>query len=126
MLVEGDDFNEPIADASRSVLDGHFVLTRELAIENHFPAIDVLQSKSRVMTDIVDPKHLQFANKFLETLANYRRAEDLINLGAYKKGSNPKIDYAIEMIEPMRAYLQAGHERPQGLRRQPAGAVPPV
>ncbi len=108
VLVEGDDFNEPIADASRSVLDGHFVLTRELAIENHFPAIDVLQSKSRVMTDIADPKHLQFANKFLETLANYRRAEDLINLGAYKKGSNPKIDYAIEMIEPMRAYLRQG------------------
>lgn len=108
VLVEGDDFNEPIADASRSVLDGHFVLTRELAIENHFPAIDVLQSKSRVMSDIVDPKHMQFAGRFLETLANYRRAEDLINLGAYKKGSNPKIDFSIEMIEPMRNFLRQG------------------
>jgi len=106
VLVEGDDTNEPIADALRSILDGHINLTRDLATQNHYPAIDVLQSISRVMDDIIDSEHRQYANKLKETLAIYRKAEDLINIGAYVAGSNPKIDYAIEMIEKINCYLK--------------------
>ena len=105
VLVEGDDTNEPIADALRSMLDGHINLARELAIQNHYPAIDVLNSVSRVMDDIISPDHRNVANKLKSTLATYRKAEDLINIGAYVKGSNPKIDYAIEMIENINRYL---------------------
>jgi len=106
VLVEGDDTNEPIADALRAILDGHINLTRDLAAQNHYPAIDVLQSISRVMDDIVDSEHRQYANKLKETLAIYRKAEDLINIGAYVTGSNPKIDYAIEMVEKINSYLK--------------------
>jgi flagellum-specific ATP synthase len=106
VLVEGDDTNEPIADALRSILDGHINLTRDLANQGHYPAIDVLSSISRVMDDIIDPAHRQHANKLKETLAVYRKAEDLINIGAYVAGSNPKIDYAIEMIEKINRYLK--------------------
>ena len=106
VLVEGDDTNEPIADALRSILDGHINLTRDLAAQNHYPAIDVLTSISRVMDDIVDPDQRQNANKLKETMATYRKAEDLINIGAYVSGSNPKIDYAIEMIEKINDYLK--------------------
>ncbi len=106
VLVEGDDTNEPIADALRSILDGHSNLTRDLATQNHYPAIDVLQSISRVMDDIIDSEHRQYANKLKQTLAIYRKAEDLINIGAYVAGSNPKIDYAIEMIEKINRYLR--------------------
>ena len=106
VLVEGDDTNEPIADALRSILDGHINLTRDLATQNHYPAIDVLQSISRVMDDIIDSEHRQYANKLKQTLAIYRKAEDLINIGAYVAGSNPKIDYAIEMIEKINRYLR--------------------
>ena len=106
VLVEGDDTNEPIADALRAILDGHINLTRDLAAQNHYPAIDVLQSISRVMDDIVDSEHRQYANKLKETLAIYRKAEDLINIGAYVAGSNPKIDYAIEMVEKINSYLR--------------------
>ena len=106
VLVEGDDTNEPIADALRAILDGHINLTRDLAAQNHYPAIDVLQSISRVMDDIVDSEHRQYANKLKETLAIYRKAEDLINIGAYVAGSNPKIDYAIEMVEKINSYLK--------------------
>jgi flagellum-specific ATP synthase len=106
VLVEGDDTNEPIADALRSILDGHINLTRDLSNQNHYPAIDILSSISRVMDDIIDSEQRQYANKLKETLAVYRKAEDLINIGAYVAGSNPKIDYAIEMIEKINQYLK--------------------
>ncbi|MDL2275356.1 flagellar protein export ATPase FliI [Desulfosarcina sp. OttesenSCG-928-G10] len=106
VLVEGDDMNEPIADAVRSILDGHIVLTRELANQNHYPAIDVLKSVSRVMTDIITDDHRLDAGRVKEVLATYRKAEDLINIGAYAKGSNPSIDRAIRMIDPINAYLK--------------------
>ena len=110
VLVEGDDTNEPIADALRSILDGHINLTRDLANQNHYPAIDVLSSISRVMDDIIDSDQRRLANKLKETLAVYRKAEDLINIGAYVAGSNPKIDYAIKMIDPINRYLKQGIE----------------
>jgi flagellum-specific ATP synthase len=106
VLVEGDDMNEPIADAVRSILDGHVVLTRELAHQNHFPAIDVLRSISRVMNDVTTLDHRHNAGALKEILATYRKAEDLINIGAYNSGSNPKIDRAIEKIDAINAYLR--------------------
>ncbi|MFO7707979.1 MAG: flagellar protein export ATPase FliI [Desulfobacterales bacterium] len=112
VLVEGDDTNEPIADAARSILDGHINLTRELAMQNHYPAIDVLSSISRVMDDVVAAPHKRDAGRLKETLATYRKAEDLINIGAYVAGSNPKIDHAIKMIDRINGYLrQAVDER---------------
>lgn len=108
VLVEGDDTNEPIADAARSILDGHIVLSRELAVQNHFPAIDILGSISRVMDDLIDARHRQSAGRFKDTLATFRKSEDLINIGAYVAGSNPKIDYAVKMIERLNAYLRQG------------------
>jgi flagellum-specific ATP synthase len=108
VLVEGDDMNEPIADAARSILDGHIVLTRELANQNHYPAIDILKSISRVMEDITDLDHKHHAGRIKEALATHRKAEDLINIGAYAAGSNPKIDYAIKMIDPINSFLQQG------------------
>ncbi|MBW1783275.1 MAG: flagellar protein export ATPase FliI [Deltaproteobacteria bacterium] len=115
VLVEGDDMNEPIADAVRAILDGHIVLSRDLAAQNHYPAIDVLSSVSRLMTDITDQEHKESASRLKEVLATYRKAEDLINIGAYAQGSNPKIDYAIEMIERVNAYLRQGIEEEEGL-----------
>ncbi|MBN1828918.1 MAG: FliI/YscN family ATPase [Deltaproteobacteria bacterium] len=106
VLVEGDDFNEPVADAARSILDGHVTLTRELAAKNHYPAIDILQSVSRVMVDIVDKNHRTKANDMMNIVATYRRAEDLINIGAYVRGSNPEIDRAITMISSINAFLK--------------------
>ncbi len=106
VLVEGDDLSEPVADSARSVLDGHIVLSRELAMENHYPAIDVLQSISRVMPDIADPQHRGLASKFIETMAVYKKFEDMISLGAYKDGSNPKVDAAIRMVDTLKAYLR--------------------
>ncbi|MBN1615145.1 MAG: flagellar protein export ATPase FliI [Deltaproteobacteria bacterium] len=106
ILVEGDDFNEPIADAARSILDGHITLSRDLANKNHYPAVSLLESVSRVMIDIVDDDHRTTANRLLNILATYKKAEDLINIGAYVKGSNPEIDYAIEMIEKVNAFLR--------------------
>jgi flagellum-specific ATP synthase len=108
VLVEGDDLSDPVADAARAILDGHIVLSRDLAMEGHYPAIDVLQSISRLMPDIVDAKHKELASKFVETLAAYKKVEDMINLGAYKEGTNPKVDYAIKMIDKLRAYLKQG------------------
>ena len=105
ILVEGNDFDEPIADAARSILDGHVVLSRSLAAKNHYPAVDVLNSISRVMIDIVDSEHKVKANRILNILATYRKAEDLINIGAYVKGSNPEVDYAIDMIGKVNAFL---------------------
>jgi flagellum-specific ATP synthase len=106
VLVEGDDLSEPVADAARAILDGHIVLSRELAIENHYPSIDVLQSISRVMPDITDVRHQGYASKFIEILATYKKFEDLINLGAYKEGSNPKVDHALKMMERLKRYLR--------------------
>ena len=106
VLVEGDDMNEPIADAVRSVLDGHIVLSRGLAMKGHYPAIDILNSISRLRDDIITSKHRETANRLREVLATYKKAEDLINIGAYVAGSNPDIDYAIEMIGKVNDYLR--------------------
>jgi len=115
VLVEGDDMNEPIADAVRSILDGHIVLSRELAAQNHYPAIDVLNSVSRLMIDISSPEHMEFANRLKEVLATYKKAEDLINIGAYVSGSNPKIDNAIAMIGSVNGYLRQRIQEKEGL-----------
>lgn len=104
VLVEGDDFNEPISDAMRSILDGHIVLSRDLAARNIYPPIDVMASASRVMGDVTDERHRRLAGQFKETLAIYRQSEDLINIGAYKAGSNPGIDHAIRKIDAMVTY----------------------
>ena len=106
VLVDGDDFNEPIADTARSILDGHIVLDRKIAQKNHYPAIDVLQSISRVMSSIVDPKHKKAAGNLKNVLATYSEAEDLVNIGAYKAGSNPSIDYALSKIDAVNEFLQ--------------------
>ncbi|MBI3578977.1 MAG: flagellar protein export ATPase FliI [Ignavibacteriales bacterium] len=108
VLVEGDDMNEPVADAVRSILDGHIVLSRKLASAGHYPAVDVLESISRVMTAITTSQHQLAAHRLLEMMANYRDAEDLINIGAYVKGSNSKIDEAVSMIGLIRAFLKQG------------------
>lgn len=105
VLVDGDDFNEPITDTARSILDGHIMLDRRLAHKNHYPAIDVLQSISRCMAQIVPKDHKSAAGKLKNVLATYNEAEDLINIGAYKHGSNPGIDYAIAKIDAVNAYL---------------------
>ncbi len=106
VLVDGDDMNEPIADAVRSILDGHVVLSRKLANKGQYPAIDPLQSVSRVMPDIVTKDHRQRAMVFSEILATYKEAEDLINIGAYVKGSNPQIDHALSKIGLLRKFLK--------------------
>lgn len=106
VLVDGDDMNEPIADAVRSILDGHVVLSRKLANKGQYPAIDPLQSVSRVMPDIVTKDHRQRAMAFSEILATYKEAEDLINIGAYVKGSNPQIDHALSKIGLLRKFLK--------------------
>ena len=106
VLVDGDDFNEPIADTARSILDGHIVLDRKIAQKNHYPAIDVLQSISRVMSSIVDSKHKKASGQLKNVLATYSEAEDLVNIGAYKAGSNPSIDYALSKIDAVNEFLQ--------------------
>jgi len=105
VLVDGDDFNEPITDTARSILDGHIVLTRQLANKNHYPAIDVLQSISRVMSSIVTKEQKKLAGECKMLMATYREAEDLINIGAYKAGSNPEIDRAIEKMKDINDFL---------------------
>ncbi len=114
-LVEGDDMNDPVGDSVRSIVDGHIVLSRDLAHKNHFPAIDVLQSTSRVMRSIVDDEKMDAANKLREILAIYKEAEDLINIGAYKSGANPKIDRAIRLIAHVNAFLKQKVEDPTSL-----------
>lgn len=112
VLVDGDDFNEPITDTARSILDGHIMLDRKLGHKNHYPAIDVLQSISRVMSAIADKEHKELAGKLKNILATYQEAEDLINIGAYKSGSNPDIDYAIKKIGAVNQFLcQATDEK---------------
>lgn len=105
ILVEADDMNDPIADAVRSILDGHIVLSRKLASSNHYPPIDVLDSISRLMVDVVPREHSEAAGKLRDALATHKEAEDLINIGAYVQGSNPKIDYAISKIDDINAFL---------------------
>lgn len=105
VLVEGDDFNEPISDTVRSILDGHIMLSRDLAHKNHYPAIDILQSVSRVMNDVVDTNHKLAASKIRTILALYRKNEDLINIGAYVKGSDRNVDKAIALMGEINAFL---------------------
>lgn len=105
VLVDGDDFNEPITDTARSILDGHIMLSRKLGHKNHYPAIDILQSISRCMSSIADKSHKKAAGKLKNVLATYNEAEDLINIGAYKRGSNPDIDYAMEKIGKVNSFL---------------------
>ncbi|HDL89761.1 MAG TPA: FliI/YscN family ATPase [Thermodesulforhabdus norvegica] len=106
VLVEGDDLDDPIADTVRSILDGHIVLDRNLAQNRHYPAIDVLKSVSRLTDQLLDEEHKQLAKRFIEVLAQYRRNEDMIRIGAYVKGTNPETDYAINMIDKLNAYLR--------------------
>lgn len=106
VLVEGDDLDDPIADSARSILDGHIVLSRDLADKGHFPAIDVLASVSRVMRAVVGPEHTDLAAQMRELMSIYREAEDLINIGAYVRGSNPKIDKAIELNDIITKFLR--------------------
>lgn len=108
VLVDGDDFNEPIADAVRGILDGHIVLSRSLAAKNHYPAIEVLKSVSRLMSEIADKKHKSNASRLRDLLATYENSEDLINIGAYVKGSNPNIDKAIECHDSILGFLKQG------------------
>lgn len=105
VLVEGDDFNEPISDTARSILDGHIMLSRDLAHKNHYPAVDVLQSLSRVMPDITTKEHREAAGKIRNLLAVYRKNEDLINIGAYVKGSDPACDEAVAKMDMINAFL---------------------
>lgn len=111
-LVDGDDMNDPIGDAVRSIVDGHIVLSRAIAQKGHFPAIDVLQSSSRVMRNVSSPEHVKMAQKMREILATYREAEDLINIGAYKTGSNPRIDKAVKLIDGVNQFLKQAVEDP--------------
>jgi flagellum-specific ATP synthase len=108
VLVEGDDMNDPIADATRSILDGHMVLSRDLATQNHYPAIDVLGSVSRLNRDLLKPEQLALAGGAREHLAVYRRNQDLINIGAYPAGSNAAIDQAIMLRDPLNKFLRQG------------------
>jgi len=106
VLVEGDDMNEPIADSVRSIVDGHIVLSRTLAHRGHYPAVDVLASISRVMKDIITPEHRDNVNRLIKTLATYKEAEDLINIGAYVDGSDLEIDFAKKMIGKINSFLE--------------------
>jgi len=108
VLVEGDDTNEPIADTVRGILDGHIVLSRQLANENHFPAIDIGASISRLMTSIVSQEHKDLAAKLRDLLSLYTKNEDLIAIGAYKSGTNPKLDRAIQKIDQINGFLMQG------------------
>ena len=110
VLVDADDFNEPITDTARGILDGHIVLSRAMAQKNHYPAIDILASISRVMSSITESDHKQVAGQLKNVLATYREAEDLINIGAYKEGSNRSIDFAIEKIDLVNEFLRQSTE----------------
>ncbi len=111
VLVEGDDMNEPVADAVRGILDGHIVLSRSLAHFNHYPAIDILESVSRLTRDVCTPEEVALAGRAREHIALYRKNEDLVSIGAYQKGSNPTLDRAVALHEPLRNFLRQGvHE----------------
>ncbi len=106
ILVEGDDLSDPVADSARAILDGHIVLSRDLVARHHFPAIDILQSTSRVMRDVASPRHRAAARAIIESLSTYQRSEDVITLGAYKPGTNTRVDRAMKSIDAIHAYLQ--------------------
>jgi flagellum-specific ATP synthase len=106
VLVDGDDLTEPITDTARGILDGHIVLSRKLANSNHYPAIDVLASISRVMPNIASKEHIKMASTIKDIMSVYNEAEDLINIGAYKRGSNKKIDLAIKLIDDINGFLR--------------------
>ena len=106
VLVEADDMTDPIADAVRSMLDGHVVLSRDLASRGHYPAVDVLESISRVMLDVTSEAHQKAASKLRQVMATFRDAEDLVNIGAYVKGSNPEIDEALVLMPKIRKFLR--------------------
>jgi flagellum-specific ATP synthase len=110
VLVEGDDMNDPIADSVRSILDGHIVLDRNLAGRGHYPCIDILASNSRLMPQLVDEQTRNAAYSVRDMLATYRDSEDLINIGAYKKGSNPRIDLAVDRIDSINGFLKQRSE----------------
>ena len=115
VLVEGDDMNDPIADSVRSILDGHIVLDRELASRGHYPCIDVLSSVSRLMSHLVTPELKNAAYEIRDLMATYKKSEDLINIGAYKRGSNPRIDTAIDRADVINAFLKQRPEEPSQL-----------
>ncbi len=117
VLVDGDDMTEPVADSVRSILDGHIVLSRAIAAKNHYPAIDVLNSASRVMRDIISTRHLELAGKTRNVLATYAEAEDLINIGAYSNGSNPQIDFAISKIDAVNDFLKQNFDESTSLKQ---------
>jgi len=106
VLVEGDDMNEPVADTVRGILDGHVVLSRSIAARNHYPAVDVLRSVSRVMPAVATPEHIAAAGRVREVLSIYEEAQDLVNIGAYKAGSNPKIDWALANLDAVQTFLR--------------------
>jgi flagellum-specific ATP synthase len=110
VLVEGDDFNEPVADAVRSILDGHIVLTRDLADQGHYPSIDVLKSVSRLAPDVAPAPVIAAGRDLIRMMATFQRVEDMVNIGAYAAGSNPEIDQALNMVHPIRAFLQQSVE----------------
>jgi flagellar biosynthesis/type III secretory pathway ATPase len=112
VLVEGDDHNEPVADAVRAILDGHVVLSRDLASSNHYPAIDILQSVSRTMPDVTTVEHRVKAGRIREWLATVRGAEDLVNVGAYVAGSNPRIDEALARRDSITSFLRQSADAP--------------
>jgi flagellum-specific ATP synthase len=112
VLVDGDDMTEPIADNVRSILDGHIVLSRKIAHANRYPAIDILQSVSRLFNAVTTKEHRAAASKMRDVLSTYKDNEDLINIGAYKDGSNPKVDYAKKMIDPVYSFLKQGIDEP--------------
>ena len=123
MLVDGDDVNEPIADAARGILDGHIWLSRKLANQNHFPAIDVLGSISRLMSALATPEHKRAASDLRDVLATYRASEDLISIGAYQPGANPNLDRAVAMMPYVKAFLCQSSRRDHHARRCRAGAA---
>ncbi len=129
VLVEADDMNDPIADSVRSILDGHIVLTRELATQNHYPAIDVLESVSRLTRDLLTPEQLDLTGRAREHMATYRKNQDLINIGAYPPGSSPVIDEAIRLHGPLRQFLRQpvgeGFLTPQSWAALAAVMAPP-
>ena len=106
VLVDGDDLNEPIADAVRGILDGHIILSRKIASQNHFPAIDIQGSVSRLMKEIVEDEQYSRAGNIRDIMATYEKSEDLINVGAYVKGSNPKVDKAVDLIDDVNNFLK--------------------
>ena len=112
VLVEGDDMNEPIADTVRGILDGHILLSRKIASENQYPAIDIQNSISRLMKEIVSEDHYQAAGRLKENMAIYAESKDLIDVGAYQKGSNPSVDRAIQLHQPIKGFLKQQVEEP--------------